>query len=383
MAVNNTLKIIRITTGGMFQDILLKGQLRFLSLHFDMVSISDPDQHLVNVANRERVRTIGVEMSREISPGKDLVSIRTLRQVFRREKPDIIHVSTPKAGLLAMIAGKWTRVPVRMLTPTGFRFVGLTGLKRKIVFFFEKLPLSFATHIFPESQGVINTIRQYKMTRKPLMLIGSGSVNGVNLGIFSEGAIDAGKMAILKKEIDFDPSYNYLLFVGRIVKDKGITELVGTWKKIPGKNKLVVLGPFEKGDPVPGHIEDEIRNNPDIIHIDWTDDVHYFMALATLLVHPSYREGLPNVLLQAGAMGCPIICTAIEGNMDIVDDKINGLLFQPRDIGTLEKTLAFALANPATMQQYAGKLRQKIEYKFDQKLVLQALVRQYQEVAGK
>ncbi|RYY56911.1 MAG: glycosyltransferase family 1 protein [Chitinophagaceae bacterium] len=371
-------KIIRITTGGMFQAILLKGQMEYLSRYFEIISLSDPDQYLDTVARREGNRIIGVPMAREISPAKDLSSVFRLKRVFKKERPDIIHTSTPKAGLLAMIAGKWTGVPVRMLTPTGFRFVGLTGFKRRLVFFFEKLPFRFATHIFPESQGVINTIRKYRMTSKPLVLIGSGSVNGVNLGIFSPSAIDPARLDLLKKEIAFDPSYNYLLFVGRIVKDKGIGELAEALEQVGGKNKLVILGPFEAGDPVSPSVIQGISENPDIIHVNWTDEVQYYMALSTLLVHPSYREGLPNVLLQAGAMGCPIICTAIEGNMDIVEDGVTGLLFEPRNTASLVSTLGDALENPGRMKALAVELRKRIETRFDQRIVNEKLRDQYQ-----
>lgn len=373
-------KIIRISTAGLFQHIILKGQLKYLSSYYDIIALSAPDKELEIVGRREGVRTIGVPMEREIAPLKDMVALFRLWRVFRREKPLIIHSSTPKGSLLAMIAGYFARVPVRLLTPTGYRFVGLTGMKRKIVIFLEKLTCRFATDICPESEGVIRTIKEYKITTRPVELIGKGSVNGVDTEFYSKDDLDPEKLNTIRQSIGYDPAKRYLLFVGRVVNDKGISELLRAFNRLEDNTGLIVLGPVESSDPVHPEVLDILKNHPGIVHINWTEEVRYYMALADLLIHPSYREGLPNVLLQAGSMECPIVCSDINGNSDIVTDHKTGVLFRPRDEEDLLEKVRWALRHPGEMQACAASLRSRVKSDYDQRVVQDALKRKYAEL---
>ena len=189
-----------------------------------------------------------------------------------------------------------------------------------------------------------------------------------------------------KQVIGYDPTLVYLLAVGRIVKDKGIGELVHAFASLYKKKaslRLVLVGTFEENlDPLDDDIMKAIRNHPGIILAGWHDEVEYFMTLATLLVHPSYREGFPNVVLQAGAMECPVICSRIEGNIDIVDENINGLVFTAKDANDLEEKLTLAINDPTGMREMARLLRQKIENNFDRRYVQQQLKERYELLLG-
>lgn len=378
-----SVKIIRVSTAGLFQHIILKGQLKYLSAYYDIVALSAPDKELDIVGQREGVRTIGVPMEREIAPFKDIAALFRLWRVFRREKPLIIHASTPKGSLLAMIAGYFARVPVRLLTPTGYRFVGLSGMKRKIVIALEKLTCRFATDICPESNGVIKTIKEYNITARPVQLIGKGSVNGVDTFFYNKETLDPGKLADIRGSVGYDPANRYLLFVGRVVKDKGISELLRAFSQLGENIRLIVLGPVEMSDPVQPDVLEILKTDPRIIHIDWTDEVRYYMAIADMLIHPSYREGLPNVLLQAGSMECPVVCSDINGNSDIVTDHETGVLFRPRDEKELLAKVQWALEHPGEMKEYAQNLRNKVTADYDQQVVQEALKSKYAELAGR
>jgi glycosyltransferase involved in cell wall biosynthesis len=147
---------------------------------------------------------------------------------------------------------------------------------------------------------------------------------------------------------------------------------------------LIVLGAFEDDlDPISDQAREILKTHPAIIHIDWSDNVEYFMHLSHLLIHASYREGFPNTLLQAGAMNCPIICSAIEGSIDIVTHNETGLLFQPRDVDDLLEKLKYALTHAEEMSKYATSLRMKIEKYFSQQYLHACMKEKYLELLNK
>jgi glycosyltransferase involved in cell wall biosynthesis len=187
--------------------------------------------------------------------------------------------------------------------------------------------------------------------------------------------------------MNYDEKNFYLLNMGRIVKDKGIDELTEAFVKLHGEQpglRLVILGQFEdKLDPISPTAREILTKHPAIIHVAWNENVECFMHLSQLMIHASYREGFPNTLLQAGAMLCPIICSAITGNVDIVTDKETGLLFQPRNADDLYAKLKYALAHKPEMQGYALKLRKRIENEFSQMYVHQCMAEKYRELLGR
>ena len=220
-----------------------------------------------------------------------------------------------------------------------------------------------------------------------MQVIGHGSSNGVDLNRFSVTALKPEKLSEIKQLLRYDNNLCYLLNMGRIVKDKGIDEVLQVFTIVHAANpklRLIVLGAFEEDlDPVSDAAKAILKTHPAITHIDWSDHVEYFMHLSHLLIHASYREGFPNTLLQAGAMNCPIICSAIEGSVDIVTNKETGLLFQPRNTTELLEQLNYALAQPDEMKEYAANLRSKIEKYFSQEYLHSCLKEKYLELLNK
>jgi glycosyltransferase involved in cell wall biosynthesis len=379
-------KLIRITTAPLSMKYLLTGQMRYMKEHgFDVTMISSEGSEWPDISKSEECNHQVIHMTRKITPIADLVSLWKLYHFFKKQKPDIVHSHTPKAGLLAMLAAKFAGVKLRIHTIAGLRFVTADGFTRKLLVSMEKLTASSATHVWPNSFSLLNYIRENKLVSPDkLELIGLGSSNGINLLRFSPDALQLEKLQKIKEQIHYDEKLVYLLCVGRIVKDKGIDELVKAFRRSYEKNKnlrLILVGPFEDDlDPVSNEAREVLNTHPAIILTGWSDDVEYFMQFSFALLHPSYREGFPNVLLQAGAMFCPVICSRIDGNVDIAEQKKTGLLFEPRNEEELYQQLEYAFANPNLIKQYARNLRIKVEQYFDQPVVHDQIRRKYLEL---
>ena len=382
-------KLIRITTAPISLNVLLPWQMQYMQQHgFDVMMVSSDGPELNTVLEREGCRHHMVPMTRRMSPFTDLKCLWLLYCFFRKEKPDIVHSHTPKAGLLAMLAAKMAGVKLRVHTVAGLRYVTTTGFSRKILVFMERLTGKAATHVWPNSHSLRKFMEDNKLVKpSKLEVIGWGSSNGVRLSRYSVSSLLPEKLAAIRQHIRYDDKLVYFLSVGRIVHDKGMDELMEAFVKLYDKNpqvRLVLVGAFEdEVDPVSAAARELILNHPGVIMAGWSNEVEYYMHLAYALVHPSHREGFPNVLLQAGAMGCPVICSRIEGNIDIVEDGKTGLIFEVKNVAALYDKLLFALDSHSVLRGYAATLRRHIEEHFDQPIVHRFLHERYLELLGK
>ena len=245
-----------------------------------------------------------------------------------------------------------------------------------------------ANHVWPNSNSLKNYIVEHKLAKPSnLEVILSGSTNGINLGRFKKPLSDNDILEKMKESILYSEENIYLLFVGRMVADKGIKELVHAFsilQKDQEKLRLVLIGPLEKDlDPLPLHTIEEIKANAAITHINWTDHAEYYMTLANYFVFPSHREGFPNVLLQAGAMQLPIICSSIPGNIDIVSNNETGITFEMHNEQDLIDAILRAIKDPCKSKQMAEKLANIISTRYDQNIIWQALLNKYNDLVGK
>ena len=379
-------KLIRITTAPISLHVLLSGQLKYMKGQgLDVVMVSSNGKELEGVKKNESCRHHIVPMTRRMTPFGDLRCLWLLYRFFRKEKPDIVHSHTPKAGLLSMLAAKMAGVKIRIHTVAGLRYVTTKGFGRRVLIFMEKLTGKAATHVWPNSFSLEKYIRDNKLVKpSKLEVIGWGSSNGVRLSRYSAASLLEAKLEETKSIIKYDPSFIYFLSVGRIVHDKGMDELLNAFARIYAENpstRLVLVGAFEdEVDPVSEKARELIHSHPGVIMAGWSEAVEYFMHLSFALIHPSHREGFPNVLLQAGAMHCPIICSRIEGNIDIVEHGKTGLLFEVKNEKELFQQMKYALDNPALLQQNAIALRRQIEQHFDQPIVHSFLLKKYREL---
>lgn len=378
-------KIIRITTAPMALRYLLSGQMKYIRANgFDVVMISSNGEEREALIEREGCLHIIVPLTRKITPFTDLVCLYRLIKIFRQEKPDIVHTHTPKAGLLGMLAAKITGVKIRIHTVAGLPLMTKIGLKLLLIKKMEKLTYWCANHVWPNSMSLLRYIKAEKLVaEKKLKLIGNGSSNGINIERF-----DLAKIKIHAEEIKRNIHYNaenfYLLYVGRIVKDKGIVELITAFKSLKQQYpqlKLILLGKFEMElDPLPHYIYMEIKTNPDIIYVGFTPHVEYYISLAHLFIFPSHREGFPNVLLQAGLLKVPIICSEIVGNIDIVEDDVTGTLFSAGNVEEIKKKVIFAINSPEAIKEMSEKLYEKIIYLYKQEIVWKLILEEYNKL---
>ena len=373
-------KIIRISTVPISLDLLLKGQLKMLAEEWEVVAVSSPGQELERVAIREGVRTVAVPMERKISPIKDIISLFRLVKLFHKEKPTMVHSLTPKAGLLAMIAAWLCRVPVRIHTFTGLVFPTAKGIKQKILIATDRLTCRCATFINPEGEGVKRDLTKYHITEKPLNIIGNGNISGIDLETFSrsEKIMDAAEK--IRKE-----GLTTFCFVGRIVSDKGINELVAAFDELHEKypaTRLLLVGTLEDSDPLKQETLVAINNNKAIEFAGWQTDIRPYLAASDIFVFPSYREGFPNVVLQAGAMGLPAIVTDINGSNEIIKEGVNGTIIEPRDKEQLKNAMERVLTDEKLRKKFASNARAVIASRYEQKKMWEALRAIYRSLIG-
>ena len=374
-------KIIRATTVPMSLDAFCNGMLKELSEKYEVVALSSPGPELPVIEAREGVRTVRVPMERHISLVKDIKALIKMIGVFRKEKPAMVHSMTPKAGLLCMIAGWLTRVPVRIHTFTGLVWPTSTGLKRNILMFTDKLTCACATHIIPEGEGVKNDLIAGKITHKPLKVLGYGNVKGVDMDKCSRRPEVIKIAEKLRKEDCFT-----FLFVGRIVRDKGINELCEAFKRLHDEHpntRLWLIGPYEDSlDPISQESRDMI-NEENAIHALGKrsgDELLSYYAAADCFVMPSYREGFPNTVLEAGAMGLPSIVININGSREIIKDGVNGVIVPPRDAKALYQAMQLMLRSTIDRNRMAGNARKMIADRFEQSFVRKCLYDFYDEI---
>jgi len=379
-------KLFRISTVPSSLNILLKGQLKYLDEYFDVTAISGKGADLEEVAQRENVKTYALEMQRQISPVKDVISLIKLYLYFKKEKPDIIHSITPKAGLLSMIAGKLAGVPIRIHTFTGLVFPYKKGMMQKILILMDKLLCICATNIYPEGRGVKNDLIEYGITQKPLKILGNGNINGIDLDYFNPDLYSEKDSLSIREKLNIGQNDFVFLFVGRLVGDKGINELVKAFSELPRssnqnirRNILLLVGPYEDDlDPLlPGTII-EIENNPNIISVGFQKDVRPYFAISDVFVFPSYREGFPNVLLQAGAMGKFSIVTDINGSNEIIENQINGTIIPVRNEIALKLEMMNAIKLLKKNQDLKNICRMRIKNMFEQSIIWEVLKNEYQ-----
>lgn len=389
-------KLFRVSTIPLSLNVLLKGQLKYLNQHFEVTAISGDDHNLDEVKDREGVKTYAIEMQRQISPFNDLISLIKLYRYFRKEKPDIVHSITPKAGLLSMVAAKLAGVPNRLHTFTGLIFPNKKGLTQIVLILMDKLLCICATKIYPEGLGVKRDLENFRITNKSLEIIGNGNVNGIDIDYFSNNDIEESTLVSLKNQLDITPKDFVLLFVGRLVKDKGINELISAFKMlketlkdedfidkefVKDNIKLLLVGPLEEDlDPLDIETIKEINENNDIMSVGFQSDVRHYFLISDLFVFPSFREGFPNVLLQAGAMGIPSLVTNINGSNEIIIDNYNGVIIQPKNSNELFLGMKQILTNFKLYLTLKSNSRNNIIEKYDKEKLWAEILKQYKSL---
>lgn len=376
------MKIIRTTTVPGSMNAFCRGLLRELQEKdgYEVVAVSSPGTSLDEIAEREGVRTYAIPMERHISPLKDLKSLWGLIKVFHKEKPTMVHSMTPKAGLLSMLAAWITRVPVRLHTFTGLVFPTAIGLKQEILILTDRLTCACATHIVPEGEGVKNDLISYHITKKPLKVLGHGNVRGIDLEHYNPYLPDVQvKAAKIRKEGTFT-----FIFIGRLVRDKGINELVNAFSRLNSHyphTRILLVGAYEENlDPLEPETLAEIKRNPAIEPVGRQNDVRPWLAASDAFVFPSYREGFPNVVIEAGAMGLPSIVTNINGSREIIINGKNGVIIPSHSIDELRQAMEHFILDKHLVKNLSSEARALVASRYEQGYVRQCLKDFYKEI---
>lgn len=381
-------KLIRITTVPISLEKLLSGQLRFMNSFYEVIAVSSDSKALGKISQKEGVGTFCVEMTRKITPVQDLKAVWKLYRFLKKEKPSIVHTHTPKAGIVGMLAAKLAGVPNRLHTVAGLPLLEATGNKRKVLDFVEQLTYSCSTNVYPNSFGLQKIILENGYCKpKKLKVLANGSSNGIDTAFFDPELISSQARLNLRDSLNIREDDFVFIFVGRLVSDKGITELVSAFDLINKENKrtkLILVGPLESDlDPLSIETEEIIKNNDSIITVGYQNDVRPYFSIADVLTFPSYREGFPNVVMQAGAMELPCIVSNINGCNEIIIENVNGLIIPVKNTEKLKGAMLNIQHNFDLRKQLQQNARKRILENYDQKVVWAAILKEYGDLEKK
>ncbi|TPV33364.1 glycosyltransferase family 4 protein [Paucihalobacter ruber] len=375
-------KIIRITTVPGSLKVLLKDQLKFINKYYHVIGVSSSGQLLSEVQKAEGIDVFAIDMTRTISPLKDLKALYQLYQFLRREKPFIVHTHTPKAGTLGMLAAKLAGVPNRLHTIAGLPLLEATGLKRQLLNLVEKITYASATLVLPNSFALKDIIINSKFCNaKKLRVIGNGSSNGINTDHYDKKQVDESIQIKLRKSLDIKADDTVFIFIGRIVKDKGINELVRAFDNLcynQSNIKLLILGEEEKNlDPIAIDTARIINQNLNIHTTGHVHDIRPYLAISDIFTFPSYREGFPNVVLQASCMELPCIVSNINGCNEIIIHDFNGLIIPVKNTESLEQGMLKLLHDKNKREELSKNARPNIIKKYKREVIWEELLELY------
>lgn len=351
---------------------------------FDVVAISSPGPELDAFGEREGVRVVGVPMPRRITPLRDLASLLRLWRALSELNPDIVHAHTPKGGLLGMLAGTLAGAPVRIYHMRGLPLMTATGFKAVLLTATEKVSCALAHEVLCVSHSLRDVALERRLCGPDrIRVLGAGSGQGVDARGRFDPARSAGARERVRAELGIPTDALVYGFIGRIVRDKGIVELAEAWpqlrEQLPTAH-LVLAGVREPQDPVPPEVLKVFERDPRVHELGFRSDTPAVYSALDVVVLPTYREGFPNVPLEAASMGLPVIATRIPGCVDAVSDGRTGILVEPRDARDLAAAMrGYALA-PDLRRRHGEAGRQRVLRRFERTRVWASIAECYDRV---
>jgi len=349
---------------------------------FDPILISSPGQQLEHIAEKAGVKHAAISMIREISPLSDLRSLWRLYQFMRQARPTITNVGTPKAGLLGGLAAWLSGVPCRLYTLHGLRLETTVGWKRTLLRWTERLACSCADRVICVSPSVRRrAIELNVVSAEKTAIMGSGSSCGVDVQRFSPQVVNSANR--LAEHLGIPSSVPVIGFVGRFTRDKGIPELVaafGQLRQAWPELRLLLVGDFEDGDPVPPRIRYQIETDSHIIRTGFVTDAAPYYGLMEVLALPTYREGFPVVSIEAQACGVPVVTTTATGAIDSIVDGVTGFLVAVGNVQALAARIDQLLRDPQLRARMGQRGRTLVVREFRQEVVGQALLEEYRQM---
>jgi len=374
-------KLTIIVTVPVVLETWLKGQAKFLSQFYNVEIITSYSQNIENIAKFENVKITTIEFTRKINPLKDLYILGKLFLYIRSSKSDIVYTLTPKAGLLGMIASWMARIPCRIHNVVGLPHLEATGIKKMILVMTEKITYFFASHLYSNSKNLATIVS--KLSKKNIGVIGQGSVNGVDTKVFQQSLSDKEKDSI-RRSLSFSKKDFVITYIGRIVNDKGINELLGAFIKLSKEFsyvKLLLIGDYySETDAISDTKKRIIYEHHAIKYLEFQEDIKNYLEISNLFVLPSYREGLPNVLIEAGSYGIPLVATNINGCNEIIENEENGLLVEKKNTKSLYHAIHRLIEDEKFYNKVKSNVRKSIVDKYEQKYFWDSLIKEFQKI---
>jgi len=362
--------------------VFFQGQMEYMQQQgFEVIGVSSPGPILQKVAERDRIPVYGVSMVRDILPFADLMALARLWRLFRRLRPAIVHGHTPKAAFLSMLAATLALVPIRFYSVHGLMIEILQGWRNRILRMVEWITCRCAHRVLGVSITVANVMIQEGLCPSDkIKVLREGSCNGVDSNRFSRERVPVSEVEQLRAQIRLSPGALVIGFVGRLVKDKGVNELIAAWNVLKEdfpELHLLIVGSFEDRNSVKQEVAEQIKQDPRIHHLAWLSDVAPVYLLMDLLVLPTYREGLAYVPLEAAAMELPMVATQVTGCVDAVVDGVTGILVPPRDPIALADAIRKLLKDPELRQRMGKAGRERVVRDFKPEDIWEALYQEY------
>ena len=378
-------KLILVTTVGLTLRSFFQGQITYLkNKGFEVIAVSSGGHDLEAFARKEQTPVHAITMTRGFSPLADLVAVIRLWMLFLKIRPVIVHGHTPKAGVLSMVAATFARVPVKFYTLHGIMVEIRGGFARSILKLMERTACALADRVLAVSHSVMDgVVFQHLCSEQKIKVLEHGSCNGIDaVSRFNPANLDQNKRQELRSHFCLDENTIVIGFVGRLVKDKGVVELASAWKRIRNAyshSRLLTIGPAEPHNPVPNGILQELANDDRVIMLDFVanDDMPTYYGIMDIVVLPSYREGFPYVVLEASAMGLPIVATRVTGCTDAVTDGVTGTLVPPRDIQDMVEAISLYVEDPELRIKHGQAGRKLVLAQFKPEPIWDALSAEY------
>lgn len=338
--LNKKTTIVRITTVPVSLQFLLKGQIQFMQENgFHVYMVSGPGEEIDVLKEQEQASHTLIALTRKINPLKDVVALIQLVRFLNKVKADIVHTHTPKAGLIGILASRISNVPIRIHTIAGLPWINYKGGKLTVFIWLEKLLFLNATHILVNSLGLQQFLLSNGFSQKRMRVLGKGSSNGIDLNWFKRNPTIEETAALIRKRIGSSPTTTIWIFIGRLVLEKGIAEVLDAFEMMKSyhpMDRLLLLGELETDlYPLPEKYLSRIKNDPAIFYEGFQQDIRPYLVASDALLFPSYREGFPNVPMQAALMNCFVIASDINGCNEIVKHEHTGLLVPPGSVEEL------------------------------------------------